>query len=526
MLDRPARLFLFLTLLFVFSVPSPAQQTGTGTLAGTVKDAETGEPVEWADVVILETNKGGIVQQNGRFEVKYIPPGTYHVKVWMNGYNPLIEKSVEISPNDTTTVHFLLHEIGYIPPVKQEELRKLQEERAAKAKARRIDEDREPLARAAADSANSFAWDLYGILAETEGNLFFSPFSVSMALAMTYAGAAGETKEEMARTLHFSGDDEHLHTGWMEIRESLIRGSGEGVYELSIANRLFGESEHRFRKRFLSITEEEYGASLEEVDFRTDTEGARLTINRWVEEETRNRIRDLIPPGGVNTLTRLVLANAIYFKGLWVDAFKKDKTRDEPFYLLSGDTLSVPMMVDKRDCLFSKYEEDGLRVLAMPYQPGQISLVILLPDRIDGLADLEKKLTAERIDGWIEGAKNTEVAVLIPPFRIEDRFNLSDALFHLGMKTAFSDVRADFSEMAEEEEIPLFLSEVFHKSFVEVNEEGTEAAAATAVVMETLGLSTHFPPEFRADHPFLFLIRDKVTGAILFLGRVVDPTAG
>ena len=374
-------------------------------------------------------------------------------------------------------------------------------------------------AKAVADANTAFAVDLYAKLAEGEGNLFLSPFSISTALAMTYAGARGQTAAQMAKALHFELDQEALHAALGTLARDVGGGEEERGYELSVANALWGQKDYGFLKPFLDLVERHYGAGLRQVDFKEATEPARQAINRWVEEQTRDKIKDLIPRGVLDGTTRMVLANAIYFKGKWASQFKPKRTQDEPFALLGGEKVTVPMMHQTQS--FGYAETDDVQLLEMPYVGEEVSMVVLLPKKADGLPALEKALTAERLGEWLSGLHMRRTVVTLPRFSMTSQFSLSDTLRAMGMTDAFDADRADFTGMASSR--PLFISAVLHKAFVDVNEEGTEAAAATGVA---IGCAAAGPlTTFRADHPFLFLIRDKRTGSILFLGRVMNPTS-
>ncbi len=371
----------------------------------------------------------------------------------------------------------------------------------------------------AADSVNDFALDLYARLRGEEGNLFFSPHSISTALAMTYAGARGETARQMADVLSFHAEGERLHLGFGELQRSLAAGKEEKGYELTVANALWGQKGYGFLKEFLELTGKHYGAGLREMDFRGAAEDARKTINSWVEEKTRDRIKDLIKPGVLNSMTRLVLTNAIYFKGDWARQFDEKATRDAPFWLTQEKKADVPMMFHR--ARFKYAEMDSLQCLELPYVGEELSMVVLLPKERTGLGKLEASLNRENLERWVGRMHRMKVSVHLPKFKLTRQFQLGGTLKAMGMTDAFSD-RADFSGMNGKRD--LFISAVIHKAFVEVNEEGTEAAAATAVVIQV----TSIQPEtvFRADHPFIFLIRDTRSGAILFMGRVSDPGVG
>ncbi|MBN1418212.1 MAG: serpin family protein [Planctomycetes bacterium] len=363
---------------------------------------------------------------------------------------------------------------------------------------------------------NRFGIDLYHELREgSDGNLFFSPFSVSAALAMTYAGAAGETKEEMAAVLRLPDGGDDVHRSFGALIASIDRGSGLGAYELTVAGRLWGQVGYAFLDRFLFICRDDYGADLALLDFARDPDAARGIINQWVEDETAGRIVGILPQGSVDSWTRMILTNAIYFKGDWASRFAPSATMDRPFHLTASGAVPVPTMSQIDDFRF--YVGDGIWALEMPYEAGDLSMIVILSDAWDGLPALEAAFTHENLERWIASLRTGEVHVSLPRFQFTSTFGLKAPLSALGMPSAFDANLADFSAMDGTRN--LHLQGVAHKAYVRVDEEGSEAAAATAVKVGT----TSGPPMFCADHPFLFLIRDNVTGSILFLGRVVNP---
>ncbi len=375
--------------------------------------------------------------------------------------------------------------------------------------------------RAVVEGNTRFALDLYARLGtEQDGNLFFSPGSLSTALAMTYDGAGGETAEQMAEVLHLRLPRERLHPAFAALQQTW-EADGEGAgYRLSVANRLWGQRDFDFRADYLATTRQHYGAELARVDFARQAEPARQRINAWVEEQTNGKIADLIPPGVLDAMTRLVLTNAVHFKGDWSEPFRKEATKDAPFHVSARERVEVPLMHRQGD--YRYWAGDGLRALELPYGEGDLAMVVLLSDEIEGLPDLESRLTAEDLSRWLSGLREREVRVSLPRFTLDSQFQLAEVLGAMGMPRAFTTGEADFSGMSSEEE--LSLSAVVHKAFVDVNEEGTEAAAATGIaVAATAFVEPEEPAVFRADHPFLFLIRDSRTGSILFLGRLVDP---
>lgn len=364
---------------------------------------------------------------------------------------------------------------------------------------------------------SDFAFDLYKQLRHAEGNLFFSPLSISTALAMTYAGARGNTEIQMAATLRFALEQEALHPAFASLENRLRAVQELGNIQLAVANSLWPQIGYTFLKEFILLTEKYYGAVINPVEYG-DPEGARKKINRWVELKTEDKIKDLIPPRLIDELTTLVLVNAIYFKGNWANQFDPGLTKEATFWVTKDEESEVPTMNQQKE--FGYAESENLQVLELPYVGSDLSMVVLLPKMIDGLAELEDTLTKESLEKWTSNLWETEVRVSLPVFKMSGMFMLGGTLASMGMTDAFGS-SADFSGMDGSKS--LAISEVVHKAFIEVNEEGTEAAAATAVVM-----ARSIPPPqptFRANHPFVFLIRESNTGSILFLGRVANPMA-
>ncbi|MBL8795714.1 MAG: sigma-70 family RNA polymerase sigma factor [Planctomycetia bacterium] len=358
----------------------------------------------------------------------------------------------------------------------------------------------------------AFALDLYGKLRTQEGNLFLSPYSISTALAMTSAGARENTLTQMEKTLRFPVEQDRLHPAFGLLQGETKPGKG---YQLSVANALWCQVNFPIRDEFLKTNEEHYGGKPVGVDFAKSTEEARRTINGWVEQRTQDKIKELIKPGILDNRTRVVLTNAIYFKGDWASPFKKDATRDAPF-LSAGNKVNVPLMVQSGE--FPTLHAADFDALELPYAGKELSMVIFLPKKVDGLADFEKSLTAEKLQGWLGKLRSEQLLVSLPRFQVTVDLRLDETLKGLGMSDAFLPGAANFAGVNGKAS-DLYIAAVVHKAFVEVNEEGTEAAAATAVVERSRGL----PPQFRADHPFFFLIRDQRTGSILFMGRLVEP---
>ncbi len=368
---------------------------------------------------------------------------------------------------------------------------------------------------------SQFALDLYARLRTNDGNVFFSPYSISTALAMTYAGARGETARQMARTLRFDLPAHELHPAFAALATNLEAIQDQGHVQLAIANSLWPQIGYKFRPDFLRLCGEDYGAAVLPVDFKHHTEAARNEINGWVAVRTDRKIDELIRPGVLDKSSRLVLVDAIYFKGNWERKFNYLLTRDQPFHVSAAETVNAPLMEQTAD--FGYAEFPGLQVLDMPYMGDEISMIVLLPRKVDGLGTLEEQLTADNFKTWIASLPTQKVHVFFPSFTMTSGLSLADTLADMGMPDAFNK-RADFSGMDGSRN--LYISHVIHQAYVKVDEEGTEAAAATAVVVAFGGASlVHAPPipVFRADHPFLFLIRDNQTGSILFLGRVTNP---
>ena len=369
------------------------------------------------------------------------------------------------------------------------------------------------------EANNQFALDYYSQLKEKDsGNIFFSPFSISSALAMTYEGAKGQTAEEMQSLFYFPADDNLRRTEYAAIFDELNKGDKK--YKLSTANALWAQKDYQFLKEYFDGVEKYYGGKVTNLDFKKDPESSRITINNWVENQTNDKIKDLIPPGIINAVTRLVLTNAIYFKGEWVRQFNENDTREENFRTSKDSYVKASMMRrTDEEATFNYVENDKLQILEMPYSGEELSMLILLP-KDDNLKGLENSITVDQLSKWKKDLEEQRVKIFIPKFKFETKSFMAKTLKEMGMPVAFSD-SADFSGMTGKKDLKI--DEVIHQAFVEVNEEGTEAAAATAVIMAA-GLSKEPKiPVFRADHPFIFLIQENNTGNILFMGRVVNP---
>jgi len=372
------------------------------------------------------------------------------------------------------------------------------------------------------DGNNAFAFDLYQTLRQTEANLFYSPYSISEALAMTYAGARGETEKDMAEALNFTLSQDRLHPAFNSLdlhlkqRGQGAKGKDEEGFRLHVVNAIWGQKDYKFLTSFLDVLAQNYGAGLRILDFINETEQSRLNINKWVSDHTEERIKDLVPEGAIDQLTRLVLTNAIYFNAAWQYPFDEDATSDGLFHLLSDSDVTVPMM--KQTESFRIAEGDDYQAVELPYDGQELSMVILLP-RAGQFDTFEEKLDAELVNAIIGNLETHEVALTMPKFEYESSFGLKKALSTLGMGVAFT-TDADFSGMNGQRD--LVVHDVLHKAFVSVDEAGTEAAAATAVIVGVTSIPAE-PIEVKIDRPFIFLIRDVETGTILFVGRVLNP---
>jgi serpin B len=381
----------------------------------------------------------------------------------------------------------------------------------------------------AVESVNAFSADLYAQLRTTSGNLVVSPYSVSMALNMTALGAEGTTLEEMQKVLHVPAGSK-LAPAFGEVADAVVTPPKGAKHrpELSVANSLWIQKGRPWKKEFLAAARGDFHAGVFEANFAREPEVERGRINKWVEKETRERIKDLVPPGAIVSDTRIVLANAIYFKARWAEAFKKDDTKPMDFTLSGGGSVQAPTM--HQSGKFSLLENDTLQVLKLPYDGKATSMYVLLPrlsGKDQGLSLLEEKLTAANLKQWItHPGGEEEVRVWLPKFKFTVPTELGEVLQKMGMREAFDGVCANFAGMTDDPRGAV-ISRVIHKAFVELDEQGTEAAAATAVVGLARASAVQHPPqvkEFRADRPFLFVIKHEGTGAVLFVGRVTDPT--
>jgi serpin B len=381
-------------------------------------------------------------------------------------------------------------------------------------------------AQLASDNA-AFAFDVYKQLILTNTNLIFSPASISIALAMTYAGAAGTTASEMASTLHFTLPPAQLHPAFDALDLALTsRGQGKlgadgGPMQVDIVNTLWAEKTYAFRSDFLDTLAANYGAGVNLLDFLNAPDPSRLAINVWVAGQTNNKIQDLLPQGSVDSSTKLVLTDAVYFNAAWGSPFDANNTDDGSFTLLDGSSVTAKFM---RSDFYGLPATQGTNFVAasLPYADDNLSLVVVVPDA-GQFSQVESSLDANTLGTLVAGLTNQVVSVALPRFKVETGTSLNDLLKALGMTSAFTQGIADFSGMDGTQN--LFIWEVMHKAFIDVAERGTEAAAATAVVMNGDASAPPAPQlVLTADRPFLYFLRDKPTGAILFMGRVLDPS--
>lgn len=365
---------------------------------------------------------------------------------------------------------------------------------------------------------NAFCFDLYQLLKEKEGNIFISPYSISYALAMTYAGAHGVTEKEMAKVLHFVLPKRELHQEFFKLASIIRKIKENGNITLNIANSLWIQKNFNLKKEFIKITDKFYKAVPFIVDFIPDDlrEKTRKKINLWVEDKTREKIKNLISKGILSAETRLVLTNAVYFKGDWSIQFKKHLTRNAPFWLSENKKIDIPIMFLGNSL---KYMEDkNIQILELPYKGEEVSMLIILPHKEFGIKKLELELKSNPLNEWVIKLRRQKVVTYLPKFKITSKYSMNKILESMGMVSAFSG-SANFSGISKG---PLFISDVIHEAFVEVNEQGTEAAASTAVILKKGPVRF---PIFRANHPFIFIIKENKSGSILFMGRVSNPSS-
>ncbi len=368
------------------------------------------------------------------------------------------------------------------------------------------------------DAVNAFAFDIFREVHEgNEGNLFISPYSIFTALAMTYEGARGETADEMAAVLSVEQDNESFHAYMKNLYEVLNTKNEE--YNISTANALWVKENLQLLEAYLNVIREYYGGDATEVDYSNPTEAAAI-INQWVENQTNRLIKDLITADAISPLTALILTNAIYFKGIWKTQFDPVNTTNRTFEISAETSVEAPTMslIDTEN-VFNYTETDGLQILELPYTGDDISMIILLPKNND-LSSTIDTIDSDMLSEWTESMVETKVDIYLPKFQVETSYTLKNYLVELGMNAPFTSA-ADFSGITGGKD--LFISQVVHKAFIDVNEEGTEAAAATAVIMELTANGGSSRIVFNCDHPFIYLIRHKQTGTILFMGSISDP---
>ncbi len=365
------------------------------------------------------------------------------------------------------------------------------------------------------NSLNDFSFNFYQKIAMSEeGNIFFSPYSIFTALSMAYEGSRENTATEMKNVLNILQNDSPTLGSFGRIY-NLLNQNQDG-YTIITANAFWAHQNYEFLKEYLGLLENFYMAEAYELDFSKNVEAAEI-INNWIEEQTHDKIKDMIQPDMLSDLTKLVLTNAIYFKGLWDSPFDPKMTYETDFELLSGGTVKINMMSDPKDSFFNYTETDNLQILEMDYYGNDLSMFVILPKE-NNITIAESSMNFENLSNWKNDLYEMDINVEIPKFKFETKYSLNSLLKEMGIIDAFSSGIADFSGMDGTKN--LFISRALHQAFVEVNEEGTEAAAATAIIMEL----TAIPNNFRADHPFVFFIQHKETGAIIFIGRVIDPS--
>jgi serpin B len=372
---------------------------------------------------------------------------------------------------------------------------------------------------AVVEANNRFAFDIYSKYKSEKGNVFYSPYSIFSVLAMCHEGARKKTAEEIAGVLNYPEDSEEIRTSYLGLYGYINKAGRK--YTLNAANALWAHNEYKFINKYFALIRKYFRGRAENLDFTGKPEESRLTINNWVEEKTNGKIEDLIPKGYIDAMTRLVITNAIYFKGLWLEKFGEEDTKEEDFFIEPGNSVRVPMMrlSGFEAKTFNYAETDTLQILELPYEGEEISMLVILPKEND-LSAVEDSLSTgqlSRLKGMLSPVK---VEVYLPRFKFETKYFMAKDLKAMGMSTAFS-AKADFSGMSASGD--LYISEVIHQAYVEVNEEGAEAAAATAGIIAKTALPVSAGNIFRADHPFIFIIQDTDTGCVLFLGRVRKP---
>ncbi|MGM0496585.1 MAG: serpin family protein [Bacteroidota bacterium] len=363
---------------------------------------------------------------------------------------------------------------------------------------------------------NEFTFSLYDQINNEDENVFFSPYSISSALAMTYNGARKTTKKEMADVMNFNENEEVLSKSFSELNNHITNLSSEKI-QLDIANSIWGQQDYGFEKRFLELNNKYYGAGVKEVNFKENYKSIRKDINKWVEDKTQEKIKDLIKKNMLDPMTKMVLVNAIYFNGKWQFPFEEEDTYEDKFFIYSECETKVDFM--HREVSLKYHEDDLAQIVEIPYSGDSLSMMVVLPKERYGMEQLEDHLDEELYESYQKSMVKKKVKLTLPKFKITAGYELNDPLKNLGMESAFNS-NADFSGMTGKKD--LYISNVVHESFVEVNEEGTEAAAATGVVMRKTSVNPE-KKEFKADHPFVFFIKDNEKGTILFMGRIMNP---
>jgi serpin B len=406
--------------------------------------------------------------------------------------------------------------MGCNQPVQASEL-KSEKAREASPKVSQSDLDR------LIEGNSAFAFNLYQVLKDKNNNLFYSPYSISEALAMTYGGAKNETEKQMAAAMQFLLEQNNLHPAFNYLDQELAKrglgakGKDEKGFRLNIVNAIWGQKDFKFKSLYLDLLAQNYGAGLRILDFKKDAEASRQIINQWVSDQTETRIKDLLPKGSVDDLTRLVLTNAIYFNAAWKNQFEKEATSNDKFTLADGSQATVPFMHQSKMLAYT--EGEGFQAVQLPYDGNEMSMVILLPE-LAKFKTFEAGLSGEKVAKIVQSLNSAQVDLAFPKFKIESELGLNNTLKLLGMTDAFDPGKADFSGMDGAKD--LVITDVVHKAWVTVDEAGTEAAAATGVVVGLTAMPVE-PKEMKIDHPFIFFIRDNQTGAILFIGRVMNP---
>ena len=375
---------------------------------------------------------------------------------------------------------------------------------------------------ALAEEINKMSLDLYAQLNEDGKNTFFSPLSISTAFGLAQQGAAGETADEMREALRisFTKDSDVIATGYEFLMKSLNDRESEDAFKLHIANALWVQEGYGINDAYTKTAKDSFDARAEELPFQANPDESAAIINKWVAEKTADKIKNLIPASAITNLTRLILTNAVYFKGTWQSKFKKHATHDKEFHLLDGNSPKVPTM--HQTSRFGYHETDTMQALEMRYKKCGLSMVVLLPKAKDGLSALEKELDEKLLAAVTAKLKQSRrVRVALPKWTVKTKYGLNAPMQALGMKKAFTAGQADFSGITEKEQ--LFIQAALHKAYINVDEEGTEAAAATGLMISATSVELDPPTPFIADHPFMFMIRDTKTGVILFMGRVLDP---